>query len=415
MASSDIITAIDIGTTKICTIVARNDRHNNIVDIIDYSFASCEGLKKGNVEDIYLTSEAINQTLVEIKKNTGVSPKSAYVGITGSHIKYMTRTDSFDDVGGQGVITAEEVRRIPQLVLNNSHNYMNPVIHSFTKSFTVDGQEGIGDPTGMHATGFDVTSLIVTAGQEFTHKIQQVMEESGLSIDGFVLNVLASAQSVLTTSDKNYGSAVIDIGCGTTDILVFKDGHIESIEIIPVGGFQFTNDIVLTYNTTFGDAELAKLQFANTEPGSVDMSEMLSLPVNNSDSASNIYRRDLCQLVRERALELIRLIDLKLAETSIREKTNPKIVLTGGAVILPGFLEMFQQFLPDFKISVGQIGDISGIPDTLDSPFYSTGVGIMQFACFEESRLAVIKEEEKIIVTDSGKGFINKIKNMITR
>jgi len=415
MPSSDIITAIDIGTTKICTIVARNDRHNNIVDIIGYSFAPCEGLKKGNIEDIELTSEAIKQTLQEIKKNTGVSPKSAYVGITGSHIKYMTRTDSFNDVGTQGVITAEEVRRVPELVLANSDNYMNPVIHSFTKSFNVDGQDGIGDPTGMHATGFDVTSLVVTAGKEFTHKIEQVMDDSGIAINGFVLNVLASAQSALTASDKNYGAAVVDIGCGTTDVLVFNNGHIENIEIIPVGGFQFTNDIALTYNTTFGDAELAKLQFANTEPASVDMSEELSLPVNNSDSVSNIYRRDLCQLVRERALELIRLIDLKLRETSIRSKSNPKIVLTGGATMLPGFLEMFQQFMPDFNIYIGNIDETLGVPEGLNSPFYATGVGIMQFACFEESRIAVMKEGERVIDPGSSKGFISKIKNMISR
>ncbi len=290
---------------------------------------------------------------------------------------------------------------------------MNLVIHSFTKSFSVDGQDGIGDPTGMHANGLDVTSIMVTAGQEFAFKIEQAMEKARISIDGFVLNVLGSAQSVLSPSDKNYGSAVIDIGSGTTDILIFNDGHIENIEVIPVGGFQFTNDIVLTYNTTYADAELIKLQFANTEPSSVDMSETLTLAVSNSESTSTVYRRDLCQLVRERALELIRLIDLKLKETSIVSKSKPKIIVTGGGIMLPGFLEMFQQFMPDFTISVGEVGELSDIPVELKSPFYATGVGIMQFACFEEARLAVIKKEASNIVKDSPTGFFNKIKNIL--
>jgi|TARA_B110000263_G_C15292390_1_gene503978 cell division protein FtsA len=412
MPSVDIITVIDIGTTKICTIVAKNDIHNNVVDIIGYSFARCEGLKKGNIENIELTSEAISQTLLEIKKSTGITPKSAYVGITGSHINYMTRVDSFDNVGTQGVITAEEVRRIPQSILFKSHNSMNPIIHSFTKSFTVDGQEGIGDPTGMHATGFDVTSLMVTAGQEFTHKIEKAMEGAGITVKGFVLNVLGSAQSVLTPRDKTDGAAVIDIGSGTTDILVFNDGHIENIDVIPVGGFQFTNDIVLTYNTTYSDAESVKLKFANTEPSTIDISETLSLAVTNSVSTSTVYRRDLCQLIRERALELIRLIDLKLMDTSMSFKSNPQIVITGGSALLPGFLELFQQFMPKFKISIGNLGETYGIPDELKTPLYAAGVGIMQFACFEESRLSVIKKEEKSLVLDSSKGFINKMKNM---
>ena len=413
MPSGGIITAIDIGTTKICTIVAKSDNRNNVIDIVAHSIVPCEGLKKGNIEDVDLTSEAIAQSLLEIKKETGITVKSAYVGITGAHIDCVTRLDSFNNVGTQGVITAEEVRRIPQLVLNNSHNYMNPVIHSFTKSFRVDGQDGIGDPTGMHANGFDVTSIMVTAGQEFAFKIEQTMERARISIDGFVLNALGSAQSVLSPSDKSYGSAVIDIGSGTTDILIFNDGHIENVEVIPVGGFQFTNDIVLTYNTTYADAELAKLQFANTEPSSVDMSETLTLAVSNSESTSTLYRRDLCQLVRERALELIRLIDLKLKETSIVSKSNPKIIVTGGGIMLPGFLEMFQQFMPGFTISVGEVGGFSDIPVELKSPFHATGVGIMQFACFEEARLAVIKKESNNIVKDSPTGLINKIRNIL--
>ena len=137
METEKIVFGLDIGTTKICTIVAKSDNRNNVIDIVGHSIVPCEGLKKGNIEDVDLTSEAIAQSLLEIKKETGITVKSAYVGITGAHIDCVTRLDSFNNVGTQGVITAEEVRRIPQLVLNNSHNYMNPVIHSFTKSFSV--------------------------------------------------------------------------------------------------------------------------------------------------------------------------------------------------------------------------------------------------------------------------------------
>ena len=157
MQQSDVITAIDVGTTKICTIVARKV-NGEYPEVIAHSVVNCSGLKKGNVEDITLTAEAIRQSLVEVRGKTDTPIGSAYIGITGSHVTFDNRIDNLDGVGRQGVITADEVNNIPDLVTAGAATYGREIIHAFPKTYRVDGHNGISNPTGMHAEGVEVVS-----------------------------------------------------------------------------------------------------------------------------------------------------------------------------------------------------------------------------------------------------------------
>ena len=154
--------------------------------------------------------------------------------------------------------------------------------------------------------------------------------------------------------------------------------------MIPVGGYQFTNDIRLTYNTTYQEAENAKLKYASTEPSTVDMSEEISLGVTGTDTYAAVHRRDLCQLMRERTMELIRLIDLKLQQSGVRQNPNAEIVMTGGASTLPGLFEMAQQYIPNCSMRMGTPTHLVGMPRELEGPAFSTGIGIILYGYQQE-------------------------------
>jgi len=383
MQPSDVITAIDVGTTKICTIVAKKV-NGQLPDVIAHSVVPCAGLKKGNVEDINLTSEAIRESLYDVRRKTDLPVRSAYIGITGAHVTFDNKVDYFDSVGGKGVITSEEVDRIPDLVSAGSGSVGRKVIHALPKTYRVDGYNGISNPTGMHASGLEVSSHVVTAGASFVKDLESAVTSAGLSVKGMVLEPLASSEAILTQKEKERGAAIVDIGGGTTDIVSFKKGAIDYTSVIPVGGFQFTNDICITYNTSFYDAEQIKLKYANTEPSSIDMREEFTLPVINSKSLTTVYRRDLCQLMRERTLELIRLIDLKLQQAGVRQDASAQIVMTGGASTMPGFFDMAQQFIPNCSIRMGAPDHLAGMSEELEAPAYSTGVGILLYGFRQE-------------------------------
>ena len=383
MQSSDVIAAIDVGTTKICTIVARRV-NGQFPEVIAHSVVPCSGLKKGNVEDINLTTEAIRESLYAVKSKTDLPVRSAYVGITGSHVTFENRVDYFDGIGTKGVITAEEVSGIPDMVTSGVESNGREVLHALPRTYRVDGHNGISDPTGMHASGPEVSAHVVTAGSSFVKDLESAVTSAGVRVKGMVLEPLASSEAVLTQKERDRGASIVDIGGGTTDIVSFRKGTINYTSVIPVGGFQFTNDIAITYNTTYHDAEQAKLKYASTDPASVDMREELSLPVLNSNSVANVYRRDLCQLMRERTLELIRLIDLKLQQAGVRQDSTAQIVMTGGASTMPGFFEMAEQYIPNCSIRMGAPNHLSGMSAELEAPAYSTGVGILLYGFRQE-------------------------------
>ena len=412
MQMNETITAIDIGTTKICTIVARKV-NGEFPEVIAHSVVPCSGLKKGNVENINLTSQAIGSSLKEIREKTDSPISSAYIGITGSHIDFDNRVDLLDDIGSHGVITSEEVEKIPQLISGGLESYGRNVIHAVPATYRIDGYNGISNPVGMHANGVEVSSHVVTAGASFVKNLEASVTSAGISVKAMVLEPLASSEAILSAKQKEKGAAIVDIGGGTTDIVAFKKGSIGYTSVIPVGGFQFTNDICLTYNTTFSDAENIKLRYGNTEPSSVDMRELIDAQVVDSNVRSSINRRDMCQLIRERSMELIRLIDLKLQESGIRENLDAEVVITGGASGLPGFFEMAQKFIPNCNIKIGLPFHLSGMSKELESPAYSTGVGILLYASRQERSLQKNKHiNTRGVVSDGSGGLISKIKEL---
>ena len=384
MQNSRIITAIDVGTTKIFSIVAEKTGQTDL-KVLGHSVVPCDGLKKGIISDVGATSRAIRASLEALEQTSGISVDSAYVGVTGAHIDFDNQRHPLEWAGKRGVITADEVTRVPQALASTGVESGRKIIHALPMTYWLDGMAGIKNPVGMHTRHLEVDTHVVTGSSTLIDKLVDATEGAGIKVEALVLEPLASSEALLTVEERNSGAALVDIGGGTTDVVVFQNGNICYTSVIPVGGYQFTNDICLTYNTPYREAEEAKLKYAHTDPSRILSDQEVSLPVADRTAELKVPLRDLSQLMRERAQELVRLISLALQEAQVEDVASLPLIMTGGTANLRGLQWLMQQTLTR-RVRIGLPG--GSIPRELRSPLFSTGVGILLWAIKQPEMLS---------------------------
>ena len=383
--NSKVFAAIDIGTTKVFTVIGRK-ANDGRVEILGHGIASSTGVHKGVIENVVATQDAVRNSVGMAERTSGAHVDTAFVGVSGRGISYEKRYDTIDWVGEHGVITHNEVERVPVSVAGNGSNgshFGRQVIHAVPQRYSIDGKMGVSDPVGMHTSEVNVETHLVEGSEVEITKLKRSVEGAGIKIESLVLDALASVESTLLQEEKVRGAAMIDIGGGTTDVMVFKDGAMQYSSVIPIGGYQFTNDICVVYNTTHDAAEEVKLNHANVLPNSASIHEEVRLPIPGGHTSLDVSLHDICQLMRERAQELTRLIVLKLREGGIYDLQDYPIVLSGGAARLGGFHELFQT-LTSAKVRLGSPFGYLGVPRELQKSTYSTGIGILLWAAHQD-------------------------------
>lgn len=382
---SPAIAAIDIGTTKVCTVVGRKDDSGE-VQVMGYSSVPCSGLSKGNVSDIDATQKSIRESVQEVQGKTGTSITSAFVGVTGSHVGYVNRRDRLDPPETRhNVLTADALEEDPKALVGAANSPGRQMIHSVKMSYSVDGHEGLVNPLGMHSENVHVDSHVVTGDSTFIDKIEKSVMGAGVHVQQLVFEPLASGLAVLTPEEKERGAVLMDIGGGTTDLAAFRRGRIHFSRVIPIGGWQFTNDIVVAFNTSFEAAEEAKLKHGTADLQGIEYEEQLSLPVVERDMELHVPRMELCQLMRERAQELARLVVISLDDADVDLSDQPTMVLTGGASRLAGLTDVLERNL-GIPARAGGPSPKGGDPqesEELTDPAYSTAIGILNWAATE--------------------------------
>ena len=385
MDNSKVYAAIDIGTTKVLTVIGRKAGDGR-VEILGHGVAPCAGVRKGVVEDVHATQTAVRSSVGKAESASGTHVDTAFVGITGTGISYERRMDTIDWVGEHGVITYNEVEKVPGSVAgggSNGYHYGRKVIHAIPRTYSIDGKQGVSDPMGMHTSRVDVETHLVQASELEIARLTQAVAGAGIRIEALVLEALASCESVLMQEERVRGAALIDMGGGTTDVMVFRDGTMQYSSVIPVGGYQFTNDICVVYNTSYEAAEEVKVNKASVLPDSSKIHEEVALPISGGHTSLRVSLHDICQLTRERAQELMRLIILKLREGGLDDLTDYRIVLSGGSSRLDGFYELFRVGT-SADVRLGAPLGYLGVPRELQSPTCSTGAGILLWAAQQE-------------------------------
>ena len=372
------IVAVDVGATKICTIVAESESPER-ARVISHSITPSDGVTKGSVTDVPRAEAAIRRSVSAAARKSATPITSAYIGITGTHVSFQDRYDRINWAATKGVITLDDLINVPKSIAAASARSGRHILHALTRTYTLDGQKGINNPLGMHTTRLEVESHVISADPFLVRMLTDAVRKSGLDVSALVFQPVASAEAVLTDAEKDEGVALVDIGGGTTDLIIFQQGAVQYTSVLPVGGFQFTNDICIAFDATFESAEAAKLEHGTTDVLGTRPEEEVTLSIEGREWQRTILRRDIAQLMKDRAVELVRLIRIKMLESGIEDTDDFKVVLTGGTAKLPGMESLVRDNLTS-DVRIGSPNSRWELPRDLEEPEYATSIGLVTWA-----------------------------------
>jgi len=368
-----IISAIDVGTTKVATIVA-NVKAEDDIEVLGVGVVPCRGLHKGIVVNMDEARQSIAASVKEAQRISGIRIDSAYVGVTGRHISSLNNRGVVAIPRDDRLVRTQDLKRVLSAARNITVAEGKKVLHAIPRSYALDGQEGVRQPVGMHGSRLDVETHIVTASVTSIQNLAKCVRSVGVDVDDLILEPLASGEAVLTPEERESGVIMADIGGGTTDIAVFKNGSIYHTGILPVAGYQVTSDISIGLGLPFNIAEKMKKRYGNVTP-TLDMDQMVQVGIENGHSASY---KDLCNIIRARMEELLQLILLEMPTSDYQTLAPCGLVLTGGTSNLSGLDELGQSML---RIPVRKGRPLSmgvyGISDILHDPSYATTLGLI--------------------------------------
>ncbi len=370
----DLIVGLDIGTTKICAVVA--ERTENGVDIVGIGTHPSKGLRKGVVVDIDATVESIKHAVEEAELMADCEITSVYAGVAGGHIR------AFNSHGVVAVKDREvregDVKRVIDAAKAVAIPMDREVIHVIPQEFIVDDQDGIREPLGMSGVRLEAQIHIVTAAVTSAQNIVKCCNKAGLNVVDIVLEPLASAQAVLESDERDLGVAMIDIGGGTTDVAVFADGSIKMTAVIGIGGYHLSNDIAVGLRTPFDEAERIKKKFGVASARYLSGDDVISVPSVGGRRPREVSRKILCEVIEPRVEEILSLAHQEIERSGLADRIPSGVVLTGGASALAGMHELAEEVF-EAPVRQGTPGHVGGLLDVVRSPMYATGVGLVLF------------------------------------
>ena len=368
-----IISAIDVGTTKIATLVA-NVKAEDDIEILGVGVVPSHGLHKGILVNMDEAKQSIATSVKEAQRVSGIHIDSAYVGVTGRHITSLNNRGVISIPRDDRLVRTQDLKRALSAARNVTVAEGKKVLHAIPRSYALDGQEGVTQPVGMHGRRLDVETHIITASVSSIQNLAKCIRSIGIDVEDLILEPLASGEAVLTPEERDTGVIMADIGGGTTDIAVFKNGSIYHTAIIPVAGYQVTSDISIGLGLPFGIAEKMKKRYGNVTP-TLELDEAAQVGIENGHSASY---KDLCHIIRARMEELLQLILMEMPTSDYNALAPCGLVLTGGTANLPGLDELGQSLLR-LPVRTGRPLNtgIYGISDILQDPAYATAVGLL--------------------------------------
>ena len=372
-AERNLIVALDIGTSKIVTLVGELNA-NDQIEVIGLGSHPSRGLKRGVVVNIEATVQSIQQAIEEAELMAGCQIHSAFTGIAGSHIRSL---NSHGIVAIRDVeVTQGDVERVIDAARAVAIPADQKILHVLPQEFIIDQQEGIREPIGMSGVRLEARVHLVTGALSAAQNILKCVKKCGIDVSDMVLEQLASSYSVLTEDEKELGVCLVDIGGGTTDIAVFNEGSIRHTAVIPIAGDQVTNDIAVALRTPTQSAEEVKLKHACALVDIAHPEEMIEVPGVGDRPRRRLSKRALAEVIEPRYEELFRLVQAELRRSGFEDSVASGIVLTGGASLMPGALELAENIFR-MPVRLGIPQGATGLSEVIHSPIYATAVGLL--------------------------------------
>lgn len=385
-----MICALDIGTSKIATIVGQK-KESGEIEVSGVGLADSNGVRKGMITDIEETISAISASLEEAERMAGVPLESAFVGVGGVHISSSNSKGVIAVSRADGEVSEDDTTRVIEAAKAVSLPANREILHVVPRVYTVDGQEGIKDPVGMTGIRLEVDAHVISSSTPCIKNLTKCVYQAGLDIDDLVFSGLATSSAFLSRQQKEIGVALIDIGAATTCMAVFEEGNILHSAVLPIGSDHITNDIAIGLRISIDTAEKIKLKYGRATPEGIKESEEIDLEkIDKAEKqkASAVY---VAEIIEARLQEIFSLILDELKNVS-REGTLPAgVVITGGGARLPQITDCAKENLKlPAQIGKPQV-ELTGLVDKLENPRYSCSIGLLVWGAGAEKKARLLK------------------------
>ena len=375
MARDTFYTAVDIGTDKVTSIMARVGSEGEL-KVLGTGVVTSQGMQKGRIENIVEVQEAVRTSMEEAQRYIGdAAPADVYTSVTGSHLSSLNTKEVVENPDDVGDISGKLLDRL----LRGSFPDVGPdqeVLHVIPIGYHVDGMSGIRNPVGLHGNLVEVEAHVVMGDSITLKNTVKAIEAGKASVKSMVLHSLASAESTLTGDERELGVVLADIGGGTTDIVIYRQGQPWYSAVIPVGGSQLTKDLSVALKTPLYMTEEMKIKWGSVMPETIPADEEVVIPSFQGQPKHSLSRRILCDPLNARMMELIKLIVLKVRQSGLREFPTGGIVLTGGGAEMTGLTDLVQKTLGG-QVRIAFPEGIAGLPAQLRKPAFSAAVGLL--------------------------------------
>ena len=390
----DTVVGLDIGTTKVAAVVG--EMKDDGIHITGVGVSPSKGLRKGVIVNIESTVNSIKEAIKEAELMAGVKLTSAVVGIGGSHIKGINSHGVIAIKGRE--VREEDINRVIDAAGAVAIPMDREIIHIIPQEFVVDDQDGIKDPLGMYGIRLEAKVHIVTGAVTSGQNLLRCTQRAGLEVIDIVLQQIASSEAVLTPEEMELGVALVDIGGGTSDVAVFTGNSIRYTGVVPLGGNHITNDIAFGLRTPYEHAERLKIEHGCALESLVSKDEVVEVPGVGGREPRKISRKVLADIIEARVDEILNLVKTELIKSGFYDLLGSGVVLTGGTALLPGIVEIAEQLF-DLPVRIGRPRDVKGLSDIVNSPCYSTGVGLIIYGF---NRARTVRFPKKEVGSESG-------------
>lgn len=374
MSQRNVVVGIDVGSTKIATIIGH--QQENGIDIIGVGFAPSNGLRKGMVVDIEETISSISASLEEAERMSGLPINEAFVSVGGTHIQATSSKGIVAIARPDGEITENDALRVLEAAKSVSVPPNREILHALPRGYIVDGQESIKDPVGMSGIRLEVDTQVISGATAPVRNLSKCLSQAGVNIRDLVFTPLASAKAVLSKRQCEIGVCLVDIGGGTTSYVIYEEGVILHAGVIPVGATHITNDIAIGLRTTIDIAEILKVHHGIAIPDKAGEKELKLSTIDKAEEGS-VSLKYVAEIIEARLNEMLMMIRDELRKVGRDGMLPAGIVFTGGGAKQAGLVELAKNTLK-LPAQIGTLThDVSGMVDNISDPLYAASVGLM--------------------------------------
>ena len=391
-----------MGTTKTCCVIAEGNSEGGL-NVIGLGTAPSRGLRKGVVVNIDATVEAIKEAVTRAEEMAGVEVARVWVGVAGGHLRGANSRGVVAISGKHREVDETDVRRAVDAARAINLPQDREIIHVLPQTFVVDDQDCVREPIGMTGVRLEVEVHIVSGATTSVQNVIRSVNRAGLAVQDLVLQPLASAEAVLLEDERELGAVLVDLGGGTTDVALVREGAVWHTAVVPLGGDHITNDVAIGLRTPVADAETLKKRYGAAQAAQISADDTVDVPSVGGRKPRQLSRQVLAGIIQPRVEEIFALVAKSLGRAGFQDAATAGFVVTGGVSIMEGLPELAERVLGQ-PVRRGAPSIVSGLVDPATGPMYATGVGLAQHGAKQ-------RPGDRIAVSGNGRGLFRRLRH----